>query len=49
MIIDLHTHNKRCGHASGEIEDYIKYAISKNLDVIEITDHMPFFVAEKTN
>jgi histidinol-phosphatase (PHP family) len=38
---DYHTHNRRCGHAFGEIEDYIKAAIDKNLEEIGISDHFP--------
>jgi len=38
---DYHTHNSRCGHALGEIEDYIKAAIDKNLKEIGISDHFP--------
>ncbi len=39
--MDYHTHNRRCGHAFGEIEDYIKVAIEKNLNEIGISDHFP--------
>ncbi|NVM44840.1 MAG: histidinol-phosphatase [Candidatus Lokiarchaeota archaeon] len=38
---DYHTHHRRCGHALGEIEDYIKVAIEKNLNEIGISDHFP--------
>lgn len=38
---DYHTHNRRCGHALGEIEDYIKTGIDKNLKEIGISDHFP--------
>ncbi len=40
-LMDYHTHNRRCGHAFGEIEDYIKVAIEKNLNEIGISDHFP--------
>jgi histidinol-phosphatase (PHP family) len=40
---DLHTHHERCGHARGEIRDYIEAAIDKGLHVIGIADHSPFF------
>ncbi|MHA2280596.1 MAG: histidinol-phosphatase [Promethearchaeota archaeon] len=39
--MDYHTHNRRCGHALGEIEDYVKVAIDKNLNEIGISDHFP--------
>jgi histidinol-phosphatase (PHP family) len=44
---DLHTHHNRCGHAEGNIEDYIKAAIQNDLQVIGISDHTPFFYSEE--
>ena len=43
-MIDLHTHNFRCGHAEGEIEDYINEAIKKEFKYIGVTDHAPLLV-----
>ena len=43
---DLHTHHYRCGHAEGTIEDYIRAAIDKDLKVIGISDHSPYFASE---
>lgn len=43
MKFDLHTHHDRCGHAKGQIKDYIEAAIQKGLQVIGISDHSPFF------
>ena len=40
-LIDYHCHNQRCGHALGEIEDYVKVAIEKNFGEIGLTDHFP--------
>ncbi len=40
-LMDYHSHNRRCGHAFGEIEDYVKVAIEKNLTEIGISDHFP--------
>ncbi len=40
-FMDYHTHNRRCGHAWGEIEDYVKVAIEKNFKEIGISDHFP--------
>lgn len=40
-MVDYHTHTKLCKHAKGEIEDYVKKAIEKNLTEIGISDHMP--------
>lgn len=46
MKFDFHTHHDRCNHAVGKIEDYIQSAIDKNLDIIGISDHSPFFYHE---
>ena len=40
-LMDYHSHHRRCGHASGNIEDYVKAAIEKNLKEIGISDHFP--------
>ncbi len=44
---DYHTHSRRCGHGLGEIEDYIKSAIVKNLKGIGISDHFPIGAVNK--
>ncbi|MCL7749841.1 histidinol-phosphatase [Halalkalibacter alkaliphilus] len=44
---DLHTHNQMCGHAIGTIEDYVKAAIEKELKMIGISDHAPYFHSEE--
>jgi len=41
MPIDYHTHNRRCGHAVGNLEDYILSAIDKGMEQIGLSDHMP--------
>lgn len=43
MKFDLHTHHIRCGHADGNIEDYIVAGIDAGLQVIGISDHSPYF------
>lgn len=43
MNFDLHTHHFRCGHADGNIRDYIEAGIAAGLDVIGISDHSPYF------
>ncbi|ANE46141.1 phosphoesterase [Paenibacillus swuensis] len=43
MKFDLHTHHDRCGHAQGEIRDYIEAGIRNGLQVIGISDHSPYF------
>ncbi len=42
VLEDYHTHNQMCHHAVGSIEDYIKKAIDKKLDLIGISDHFPY-------
>jgi len=39
---DWHTHNSLCRHAVGSIEDYIKIAIERGLNLIGISDHFPY-------
>ncbi|OWA34878.1 phosphoesterase [Saccharibacillus sp. O16] len=41
MKFDLHTHHYRCGHADGDIRDYVEAGIQAGLSVIGISDHMP--------
>ncbi len=38
---DYHTHNYLCNHAKGNVEDYVRSAIEKNLDEIGLSDHFP--------
>jgi histidinol-phosphatase (PHP family) len=46
ITTDYHTHNVRCGHAQGQIEDYVKAAISRGLTEIGISDHSPLYYLE---
>lgn len=41
MKTNYHTHNYRCNHAEGNVEDYIKEAIESGFDEIGISDHLP--------
>ncbi|OEF98824.1 histidinol-phosphatase [Vulcanibacillus modesticaldus] len=41
MLIDYHTHHERCGHAIGNLREYVEYAIKLGLDQIGLSDHMP--------
>ncbi|WP_046215804.1 histidinol-phosphatase [Paenibacillus wulumuqiensis] len=47
MRFDLHTHHYRCGHADGDIRDYIEAAIAADLQVIGISDHTPYFGSDE--
>lgn len=40
--IDCHVHTARCGHAVGTPAEYVAAAADSGLDVIAITDHLPF-------
>lgn len=47
MKFDLHTHHYRCGHAEGDIRDYIEAAIAAGLVAIGISDHSPYFASSE--
>lgn len=36
---NYHTHNKLCGHASGDAEQYIQEAIKNNFKILGLSDH----------
>ncbi len=38
---DYHVHTAYCGHASGEMEQYVRHAVSVGLKEICFCDHMP--------
>ncbi len=40
---DYHVHTARCGHAGGATRDYVLRAISRGLDEVAITDHVPLW------
>lgn len=39
---DTHMHTKRCGHATGEVSEYVAEARRKGLAEIGFSDHLPF-------
>ena len=41
MKTNFHTHNYRCGHAVGTVEDYVKEALKNGYTEIGISDHAP--------
>ncbi len=41
-MIDYHIHTKRCGHATGEIDEYIEQALALGLTEMGFSDHFPF-------
>ncbi|MBT9130576.1 MAG: Histidinol-phosphatase [candidate division WS2 bacterium] len=40
-MLDLHIHTKLCGHAVGEMEEYIEVAINKEFEIFGFSDHLP--------
>jgi histidinol-phosphatase (PHP family) len=43
-MIDLHTHHRRCGHAVGDLVDYVRAAVDLGLDALGLSDHAPLLV-----
>ena len=43
MLVDYHVHTALCGHAVGEMEDYIRAAAQNNLAELGFNDHAPVF------
>ena len=41
-MIDLHLHSERSHHGKGDLEDFVKSAIKKNIQIICFTEHAPF-------
>ncbi len=41
MFIDYHTHHVRCGHALGQLEEYVQRGIEIGLEQLGLSDHMP--------
>ena len=39
---DWHTHSERCHHAEGSLEDYVQYAMKKNVKTLGFSDHFPY-------
>ena len=40
---DYHTHHVRCGHASGDLRDYVESAIRLGMTEIGVSDHAPAY------
>ena len=43
MYANYHTHTKRCGHATGEMRDYVETAIKNGMKKLGFSDHAPYF------
>jgi histidinol-phosphatase (PHP family) len=46
-MIDLHTHHRRCGHARGELADYVRGALDLGVDTLGFSDHAPLLVGDR--
>lgn len=42
MKANYHTHSKYCGHASGEVEEYVKVAIERGIETLGFSCHVPY-------
>lgn len=40
---DYHLHTKLCGHASGEVDDYLDQAVRKGIKEVGFSDHFPLY------
>ena len=43
MMPDYHMHSSLCGHACGEMHEYVEEAIKKGLEEIGFSDHVPMY------
>ncbi|GAC1358407.1 MAG: histidinol-phosphatase [Herpetosiphon sp.] len=43
LLVDYHTHHYRCGHAVGQLEEYVNAAITADLTEIGLSDHSPIY------
>ena len=41
VVVDLHNHTARCNHAEGTLDDYIRRAVEKEIDIFGFSDHAP--------
>jgi histidinol-phosphatase (PHP family) len=41
MLVNYHTHTRRCNHATGSERDYIEQALSAGIRVLGFSDHTP--------
>ena len=46
-MIDLHSHHVRCGHARGQLRDYVQAAQRQGLAILGVSDHAPLFAADE--
>ncbi|WP_309715610.1 histidinol-phosphatase [Armatimonas sp.] len=46
ITFDYHSHNDRCGHAIGKLEDYVQQAVALGLTHFGMSDHGPAYWLE---
>lgn len=46
-MLDYHIHTKRCGHAFGEMHEYVEQALALGLTEMGFSDHFPFLDRER--
>jgi histidinol-phosphatase (PHP family) len=46
---DFHTHNYRCNHATGNLDEYIYNAYKKSIGTIGLSDHFPIDYSKSDN
>ncbi len=42
VLLDYHLHTSLCGHATGQMQEYVEQAIQKGFQEIGFSDHFPF-------
>lgn len=40
MLTDYHTHTRRCGHAAGGVDDYVRAAVERGIAEVGLSDHL---------
>lgn len=40
--VNYHTHTKYCRHAGGTVEEYVREAVGKKLEILGFSDHLPY-------
>ncbi|MHB8171881.1 MAG: histidinol-phosphatase HisJ family protein [Thermincolia bacterium] len=43
MLLDYHIHTELCGHAQGDMEEYVQVAIDRGLVEMGFNDHLPMY------
>lgn len=46
-LIDYHVHSRWCGHATGEVHEYVEAAIARGLSEIGLSEHLPVPIPTK--